>query len=200
MNSTLVQRKFLKSKIFTIQDNHLEVKTNSAANSTSFQIPFEELLPSQIVREERTDYVLLGISLLLGMFFLANLFNKSNYTGEESPLPILILLFSGFSLSTIFLYFRNKNTIAITTSGGLLEFHHSIPDKETVEQFISLLEEKVNLFLKNKYASIDHDLPVEQQLNNLVWLKDRNILKIEEYEKLKKSLVSRKPTSGSIGF
>lgn len=50
------------------------------------------------------------------------------------------------------------------------------------------LKTKTFAYLKEKYAIIDIDLPVEKQIENLNFLKERNVIAEKEYETLKEKL------------
>jgi hypothetical protein len=99
-----------------------------------------------------------------------------------------------------FAYLGKKDQILIPTlNNGLIEIFNERPTKDATDKFISTLNEKINSYLIKKYASIDKDLPIEPQLSQLMWLREREILKEEEFENLKLQLLGKKESS-PIGF
>ena len=75
-----------------------------------------------------------------------------------------------------------------TLSGYLIDFYDRNPSKEAIDEFLKTLKTKTFAYLKEKYAVIDIDLPVEKQIENLNFLKERNVITEKEYEALKEKL------------
>lgn len=75
-----------------------------------------------------------------------------------------------------------------TISGHLIGFYDKNPNKEAMAEFLEILKTRTFVFLKEKYAIIDMDIPVEKQIENLNFLKDRNVITEKEYEALKEKL------------
>ena len=71
-----------------------------------------------------------------------------------------------------------------TFSGYLIGFYDKNPSEEAIEEFLEILKTKTFAYLKEKYAIIDKDLPVEKQIENLNFLKERNVITEKEYEAL----------------
>jgi hypothetical protein len=76
----------------------------------------------------------------------------------------------------------------------------TIPSKVETDNFITELTQRINTYLKTKYASIDKDMPIDQQMSNLLWLKEREVLSIKEFEDLKMKLRNNGNGEKSIGF
>ena len=84
-------------------------------------------------------------------------------------------------------------------NGRSLIFNLKKPNPEIVNEFIALLQKRIKEFLKSKYGTIDRDLPLEPQLNNYTWLKNRNIINEEEFNTLKNKLL-KKESDFKVGF
>ena len=56
-----------------------------------------------------------------------------------------------------------------------------------------------NTFLLNKFSKIDKDLPIANQLENLDFLRNKELLSETEFEQLKDQLLGR-DNKKSIGF
>ncbi len=70
----------------------------------------------------------------------------------------------------------------------MIELYDDNPSRIEMKEFLDQLKKSASDYLKFKYATIDRDLPVEGQIQNLNWLKSRNILTEEEYEQIKLKL------------
>ena len=75
-----------------------------------------------------------------------------------------------------------------TISGFLIDFFDLNPSKELMDNFLEALKKHSFKYLKDKYTFIDHDVPFEKQLDNFIYLKDKNVITQKEYEVLKKKL------------
>jgi hypothetical protein len=96
------------------------------------------------------------------------------------------LLFIIFLLLTIL---SRKNMLYITTlSGYLIDFYDKNPSAEAINEFLNRLKTRTFAYLKEKYAVIDIDLPIEKQIENLSFLKERHVITEQEYEALKEKL------------
>ena len=80
-----------------------------------------------------------------------------------------------------------------TLSGYLIDFYDKNPNEEAMGKFLATLKTRTFTFLKEKYAVIDLDLPTEKQIENLNFLKERNVITEKEYEALKERLKNIKP-------
>lgn len=74
------------------------------------------------------------------------------------------------------------------------------PNVIAADEFLNELKINIKRHTLSKYGQIDKDLPIEPQINNLVWLQEREIISKEEFQTLKSQLLSLKPNSESIGF
>ena len=66
-----------------------------------------------------------------------------------------------------------------------LTFFKDSPSMEEVSAFISEIIRLSKQQLLNKYAKIDAELPEETMFTQLNWLKNRDLLTEEEYQRLK---------------
>ena len=169
-------------------------------SSQEVEIQFEEINLKKVIRQKKVDIIIIVVGLFFGVIFLVNLilkvFDKSDITWG-----VIILLFSFTVLSGLIAYVNLKRQILIPTSNsGLLDIFDGRPTKEATDNFIHYLTLRSNIYLKHKYGSIDRDLPIEPQLTNLMWLKEREILNETEFEELKNKLLGRNDKTNPIGF
>ena len=74
------------------------------------------------------------------------------------------------------------------------------PNEATVDQFIEQLATHTKSYLKEKYGKLDKDFPIESQLQNFLWLKDRGVITNIEFEQLKDNALGRSSENKFIGF
>ena len=66
-------------------------------------------------------------------------------------------------------------------------------------EFANQIINSGNSYLLNKYSKIDKDLPIDSQIYNLEFLRNKEIITEEQFENLKNQLLGRENKS-SIGF
>lgn len=196
----LEQRKLLKKKRFQIKKNVLLVTESTFFESSEFEIPLEEILVKKIVKQTTTGILpILGFLFFSFMFTLFLLFKIFSDVKVESG--VLVFMFMLSAVAFIFAYISRKKSILIPTiNNRIIEVYQNRPKKLVTNEFIENLRLKVVEYLKNKYAQIDKDLPIEGQLENIIWLKNNDILNEEEFQKLKTELISFRKLNAAIGF
>lgn len=66
------------------------------------------------------------------------------------------------------------------------------PSKEEVDRFVQELIKRSRKILVDKYGKVDPDLPEEAQFSQFAWLKNRDVITEEEYERLKQEYKTKK--------
>jgi hypothetical protein len=196
----LKQKRFFSVREFTFRNNCLGVKYKDLTSSDELNIPYEEIDTIKIRKQKKNDNALLLITIFFGLVFIINILNLDNYK-DKSFLGVAIFLFLATLVSGLITYLKFKNIILIpTANNGHLELYLTIPSKVETDNFITELTQRINTYLKTKYASIDKDMPIDQQMSNLLWLKEREVLSIKEFEDLKMKLRNNGNGEKSIGF
>jgi hypothetical protein len=198
----LKQRRLFLRKDITIVNNSVKIKNNNLTSSEKIVIRLEEIDINKIVYQKKTDNLMLIVTIFFGVFFLINIFNPENYTSEEDdPYGVFMFLFFMSFISGLITFVKSKNVILIPTmNNGYLEIFRTKPNKKVVDDFISELSQKINLSLKNKYGKLDLDMPVEPQLINISWLKEREVISELEFEQMKSELISLRKDQNKIGL
>lgn len=169
-------------------------------NSQELEISYEEINTKKIIRQSRTDYRTLIAAVLFGIVFSINFFVKItevNSSLDWSPIIIVLMFALFFAVIT---YVNTKRQIMIPTFNDFyIEVFDARPSKEATDKFIVDLNARINNYLKLKYATLDKSLPIEPQLSNLVWLKERGTITEVEFEALKTALIGSGSNS-PMGF
>lgn len=182
------QSRFFNSKRVEFENDGISYYSGNFLNAKEIFIPFDEIIPDAITRETRTSRLFLWFTIILGLIFSLALWDIFRI-----PFGVYMVLvsFSGlfFMFFLILTIFGRKHMLYITTlSGYLIDFYDKKPNEEAVDEFLEILKIKTFAYLKEKYAVIDLDLPVEKQIENLNFLKERNVITEKEYEALKEKL------------
>ena len=196
----LLQRKLFLRREFTMNDEFLNIKSKDLTSSEEINVPYEEIDVSRLVYQKQTDNIMLIITIVFGTFFLINIFNPENYNGG-GLLGVAIFLFFVTAFSGIITFVKSKNiTLIPTQNHGYLEVFRNKPSSREHDGFISELSKRVTSLLKTKYGKVDMDMPVEPQLMNFAWLKERGVISEEEFNTLKYNLIGKENTNNQIGF
>jgi hypothetical protein len=187
----LSTRRFLKKHEFDILRNSLKIETKSLLDSVEYEIPFEHIHNKKKIQTTTNDNLLvISFSLLV----IGLLFQLGSNTQVSITLLIGAAIFLAWALIT-----RQKTITIPTYDGNKIELFFNNRNKNKVLEFSNKIIEASNSFLRNKYGKIDKALPLEGQLNNIIFLRDRDIITEEEYDKLKNQLLGR-DNKGSLGF
>ncbi|MBE0424927.1 MAG: hypothetical protein IBX66_13505 [Lutibacter sp.] len=182
------QKRFFNSKRVEFEYDGITFYSGNFLNAKEIFIPFDEIIPDAITRETKTSRLFIWITIASGLIFSLALWDIF-----KIPFAVYMVLvfFSGliFALFLLLTIFNRKYMLYITTiSGYLIDFYDKNPSKEAVEDFLETLKAKTFAYLKEKYAVIDIDLPVEKQIENLNFLKERHVITENEYVALKEKL------------
>ncbi|WP_111881503.1 hypothetical protein [Aequorivita sp. CIP111184] len=178
----------------------LNIKSSDLTSSEELNISYEEIDISKLIFQKKTDNLMLIISFLFGGFFIIYLLNPDNYK-DEGWFGIALFIFILTFFSAIITYVKSKNLVLIPTiNHGYIELLKAKPNQKEFDEFLRELSNRITSYLKLKYGTIDLDMPLEPQLMNISWLKDREIITLDEFESLKKELINNGKGNSPIGF
>ncbi|MDP3358873.1 MAG: hypothetical protein Q8S41_05935 [Lutibacter sp.] len=182
------QKRFFNSKRVEFEGDGITFYSGNFLNAKEIFISYDEIIPDSITRETKTSRLFLWITIAFGLIFSLSFLDIL-----QIPFGIYMVLvfFSGllFIIFLLLTILSRKYMLYITTlSGYLIDFYDKNPSKETMAEFLKTLKSKTFAYLKEKYAVIDIDLPIEKQIENLNFLKERNVITETEYEALKEKL------------
>ncbi|MCL1934394.1 MAG: hypothetical protein FWF53_11355 [Candidatus Azobacteroides sp.] len=80
---------------------------------------------------------------------------------------------------------KSEDDIYLLGGQNNLVFFRTIPNEETVLNFINQIIETSKTYLKNKYGIVDAGIPEDIFFNRLNWLKDEEIISEKEFYELK---------------
>lgn len=188
---TFNNTRYFTRQTFELQNSSLKVERKNLFDAIEYEVSFEQIDNKKKI-ETKTNNSL----LITGVFFFA--FGLLFQIGPNDELTAIFLLISFVLIITPFIN-RKKVITILTYDGGNIELFFNKRNKQDVVQFANQIIEASNTFLIKKYSNVDKALPVEQQLNQIQFLRNREIISEQQYESLKDQLLGR-DNKTSIGF
>jgi hypothetical protein len=187
----LNQNRWLKKARYEVSESGLIVFEKTLKSTYEEQIRFEDI-SNRISRIERRQPWLMALNLLATILAIKFLF-AGELEWAALCIAIILVLFFVIHLSS------SQLILIYLQSGLVVKIDSSIPDNETVERFIDDFVNEKRRYMVAKYASVDRDLPIEPQLNQLVWLRNEDYIDEKTLTELKNKLLG-KEKENKIGF
>jgi hypothetical protein len=183
-------RRFTR-QTFDILGSSLKIDQKGLLDQIEYEIPFDNIHNKKKIQTQINNNL-----VITGLFFFAFSFLFLLGTAEE-----LTAIFLSIGVTFVLIAFINrKKTVTIATySGGDIILYFNNKTKGEVVEFADMIIDASNNYLMKKYGKIDRALPVEQQIDNLQFLRNREIITENHYEILKNELLGREGKS-AIGF
>ena len=201
----LTQKRFFMVRECETQEHGLRYRVSNLKDGSEATVPYEDILLDKLIKKQETGWVSILASLFLFVIFFVNLVALISGEGTEFTYGTLSIIFLLLLVSCISSYVLKRHEILIPTVSRnnfqqYIILFENVPKREQVDLFIKELTVHINTYLKEKYGSIDRDFPIDPQLQNLVWLKDRGAITTQEFEELKDKALGRATSSKGIGF
>ena len=180
MKLELHQKRFFTKRRIEIKENKVFYKSSKLSNESEVNVPFEELTNFKESHIISNFYVLLA-SVFLLLFSLVSIISRND---KDSDPRVWKCLTISFLISSFVYYVTRENLWKIKVQNGTYLFvYKNIPNKNEVNNFIQLLFEQRDQYLKETYSELNRNVSYEAQLNNLQWLKKVEAINKAEYEK-----------------
>jgi hypothetical protein len=185
-------RKLFKQQKISIQSNNLAVSKKTAFKYLEYGISFDDIETKKTVTVEiNRDLIAGGIFCLIGGAIASSV--GSPLTGAIFWGLCLILIFAG-------LFIRRRTITIINYSNEPIVLDFNKWNEKKIREFADKIIERTKEYLINKYSRIDKDLPFENQLNSLEFLRTRDLICEDKFQELKNELLGKKGDKKSIGF
>ncbi|MBD3628746.1 hypothetical protein [Cyclobacterium sp.] len=187
--TTLKQKYYLSNKTFELTDRKVLIVEKSVFDDKEWEARYNELgldLVKVKSREGIGNVVFFGGLLILTVFLTFKAFTD----GTDYKLAFFFLL-GCFMWGTVIWWSIQKYFVSqYVLAGGdkILTFFINSPDEKTVKGFIDQIRERTRRRLKDELTHFDPDLSFEDQLNNLKYLKNIDVIDQEEFEKIREQL------------
>ena len=185
-------KKIFKQQKIEILSNQLFLSKKTLIKYLEYEISFDDIETKKTVKVEINRDLLAGgiFGIITGVIVGA--------VGSSSTLAIwwgisLILILTGL--------FTKRRTIIIQNYSNepiVLDFNKQ--NEKKIREFADQIINKTKDYLINKYSRVDKDLPIDNQLNSIEFLRKRDLISDEKFEELKNQLLGKKPDKKLIGF
>ncbi|GGF11976.1 hypothetical protein [Hymenobacter cavernae] len=192
------QKRYLNYRTIEFREEDIMYLRGNLIGSKQVIISYEEIQYEKLIREFKIDRFYMWVCILSGVTMIKSIawLIENSHGIATGLLPLSFIFFVVFLITTLL---SRKHVLCIPTySSGMIELYDNNPSEADIKEFLNALKERIHGFLKRKYTTIDKDLPVEPQLEMLLWLKQRNILSGDEFASLKQQLIGNQ--SGVRGF
>jgi len=190
-NSTFTTQRLLKKFSISILKTGLHIIKKTPFESSEFDLSFEHIETKKTVETK----LAFGLPVLILFLVFVSLLFFLNGQSEES------IFFFVLSVIVVIVAFLTKLRVITIKSyeGQNIELYFTSRNKDEVLAFADTIISSANTFLLNKFSKIDKDLPIGNQLENLDFLRNKELLSEVEFEQLKDQLLGR-DNKKSIGF
>ena len=199
MSNILQQRRILTKRCFEITHNSLKFSVKRPFKYYEEELSFGEIGKKVFKKKSFNRFAITGIfisSFGLIATLVGNLSGDKTIKFEDIFFYVLLTAI----VLALLLFTRTNTTNLMLVDKRYVAFYSNSPDNETVKRFIDLIFSDQKKYMLNKYAKREQFLPLERLMEQIVWLKDRNIIDEPEFEKLKTDLFPITSNSSAIGF
>lgn len=188
---TFENRRYFTRQNFELKITSLKVDVKTLFDRTEYDISYEH------IDHRRKIQVIFNQGLFVsGIFAFAIGVLFALAANEEAAFVFFVVSAICFTSA----FFLKKRVVTINTyDGNKIELFFNRSNKETVVDLADEIIQSANKHLLRKYSKIDPALPIEPQINNIQFLRDREIITEGEYEAMKNQLLGRS-TKTTIGF
>lgn len=196
-NRKMVQKRLWKEKEFKLDDGILHFKEMGLLSGYAVELRYEDIIGERRIKRQPNYILFIAASIL---FWLSSLNIIGYGTGTITNLlaPILGLLMSS---ALFYIVYRNAQEVVYldTVENGSIGFFRDENYKKQADKFITELLEQRKIFLVEKYWDcVDC---YDKKMHNLDWLKNENIVNIDEFKYLKDEMFQQVETEVMpIGF
>ncbi len=189
----LKQKQGLTKREFELRDNVLKIKSETAFGEIKeWSVKIENLGEDKFYQSNsKTGTTIIACLLCAFVFFMTVAFLVD--TDKAQNIWVLLAIYALFGGPAVWIFLTPvKKEIHLLGGSSQASFLQDRPSRETVEKFIEELTKKTRRLLIEKYSRIDSDLPEDTQINQLNWLKNKDLISEETYEQLKLEYKSKR--------
>jgi len=192
MENVFESRRIFNKTRIDVLDNKVFVTKRSVFDYIEFEVSFESIDNKKRVKKEMNH----GLGIISIFSFSVAIICL--LTDNIDVFVTFFLISLGLAVLGFIL---RKKFISITTfTDGNLDLHFTNRNEMEVRNFADDLIRSANEYMIKKFSEVDKDLPIENQLNNISYLKSKDLIDDKKFEELKNILLGRRPDEKSIGF
>ena len=190
-NTTFVNRRHFTRQELEINKTSLKISKRNLFDEIEYEISLEQIdNKKKLEVKTNSNLFITGLFVFgIGIFFLSG--SIIEMTKICSLISIVLVIAS---------FIDKKRVITIGTyQGENITLYFTSKNKQEVIDFAEQIFQASKGFLLNKYSKIDRALPIEPQLDNIQFLRNREVISEEDFNFLKNQLLGRENKS-YIGF
>ncbi len=184
-------RRFFTRQSFEIKSTGINIHKKTLFDSLEHEVSFEKIDNKKKIQTTVNN----GLLIISFFFFVTGLWFL---LAGNNDVCFVFWLIALFLILVAFITKLKVVTIACY-DGTNIDLYFKRGNKEDVVEFANQIINSGNSYLLNKYSKIDKDLPIDSQIYNLEFLRNKEIITEEQFENLKNQLLGRENKS-SIGF
>lgn len=186
MNKTLEQKRGLNLRKHTLFDDYILVETKTIQKYERYEVKLDQIGWEKFYKAEPILLAKIFFYLCLALPSILTLMILLGIEGFE--LGTFVFNWVLWSIFALLLYYRIKNPpddVYLTGGQRNLLFYRAVPNEADVTQFLNQVIAASKIYIKEKYAKADIDIPQEVFHGRLNWLKERDIISESEYREMK---------------
>lgn len=186
------QKRLFKKRRITIQEKGINLWYKDGGSEYELFIPYEDLLMSKISKHSEKDMLIaiagIILSVLGGCFLFFSIISPKQF---NTVTPILFLVIASVLFGIYYFMGSKKDlTIPMTNHTKIILFQDK-PSAEEFSVFLENLRNAYNNYLLRVYGNVTPKLAIESQLNDLTWLRNNNVITLDEFESLQSQLLGK---------
>jgi len=183
-NHQMVQKRLWKAKEFRLDDGILHHKEIGLLSGFEVELRYEDIIGEKRTRRQPNYYLFTAAAVLMWLS-CANIIGYGAGVVDSLFIPFLGI---AMSIGLFYVVYANAQEVLYldTVDNGSIGFFRDHTYQVDVDAFIAKLLEHRKIFLVEKYWDCVDGY--DQKMQNLDWLKDRNVVNIDEFKYLKEEM------------
>ena len=184
MQTIFEQKSGLNLRRYTLYSDKILIETKTIRENQKYELRLDKIGHNIHYQSDSTTvgkiafYICLAVPIIL---WIIHFFNPEKM--ESGVATINTVLWWLLALMNILK--KSKDNIYITGGQNSLEFFRTIPNEETVLDFINKVINTSKAYLRHKYGIVDVNIPEGVFFGRLNWLKEEEIINEKEFNELK---------------
>ncbi len=187
--------KLIQKHILCYNEYHLDYKFLLVEERSGFEIKKRKIrlenIGHKLKIEKENELLIWIVFIFIGITsFLLVIGNAIDHSNHFSTWAWILMSISSIWLTTLFFLTPKTSKITIVSGSELVEFMLDKPSENAVRAFVDETISRSKNLLIRKYRP-DPDLPEEIVLHQLNWLRDREIISMDDFFNMKSDYYSK---------